>query len=162
MKRQGRLYAQFADSQWYAEPKRLARLGYLSARTEPGRTRQRTHYDLTDAGREALRRWVREPAPFSRIQAEPAWRVMAADLVGEEAVLASLAGLRAEIREIGDRLADAEASAAGLPHREKYLRLNLGLARRLLAAHEEWLDEVEASLGGQSARSDPAGPPERA
>jgi hypothetical protein len=48
--RQGRIYADFAESQWYAEPKRLARLGYLASRTEPGRTRPRTHYTLTVRG----------------------------------------------------------------------------------------------------------------
>jgi hypothetical protein len=35
MARQGRIYGDFAESQWYAEPKRLARLGYLEARKEP-------------------------------------------------------------------------------------------------------------------------------
>ena len=29
------------ESQYYVEPKRLARLGYLDARKEPGRTRER-------------------------------------------------------------------------------------------------------------------------
>ena len=37
-------------SQWYAEPKRLAALGLLDAERTPGRTHERTHYTLTDAG----------------------------------------------------------------------------------------------------------------
>ena len=45
-----------ATSQWYAEPKRLAELGYLHAEKGPGRTHARTHYTLTDAGREAVLR----------------------------------------------------------------------------------------------------------
>ena len=53
MARQGRIYWDAADSQWYAEPKRLERLGYLSARTEPGQTRPRTHYSLTEQGLDA-------------------------------------------------------------------------------------------------------------
>jgi hypothetical protein len=38
-----------------------------------------------------------EPTKFSRIQMEPAWRLLAADLVGDEAVLESLSALREQI-----------------------------------------------------------------
>src|SRR5437773_8890774 len=70
MARQGRVYWTAADSQWYAEPKRLATLGYLHAEKGPGRTRDRTHYTLTDTGRAALVEWAAEPARFPRIQHE--------------------------------------------------------------------------------------------
>ena len=155
--RQGRIYADYAESQYYAEPKRLERLGYLSSRKEPGRTRERTRYLLTDAGRHALREWMRQPAPFSRVQLEPAWRVLAADVVGEDAVLESLRELHGEIADITARLDVAEAVAATLPHRAKYLRLNHRLARRIVEAHREWLDEVEAELGSRRARRTRAG-----
>jgi len=36
--------------------------------------------------------------------------------------------------------------AASIPHRERYL-LNHRLAKRLLEAHLQWVDEVEAELG---------------
>jgi DNA-binding PadR family transcriptional regulator len=147
MQRQGRIYADFADSQWYAEPKRLERLGYLQSRKEPGRTRPRTLYTLTDKGREALREWMREPARFSRIQMEPAWRLLAADLTGDEAVLESLSALRSEIADLLARLDVAEAVARTIPHRERYLLLNHRLARRIVQAHADWLDDVESELG---------------
>lgn len=146
MSRQGRIYIGFADSQWYAEPKRLERLGYLSAQKKPGKTRERTHYSLTRKGRDALKDWMREPSGFSRIQLEPAWRLLAADLVGEEAVVASLAGLREEIADLNAQIDAGEAIADRLPHRERYLRLNHRLARRIVKAHEDWLDEVEREL----------------
>ena len=146
MSRSGRIYADFADSQWYAEPKRLAKLGYLRARSEPGKTRPRTHYDLTDKARTALAAWILEPTPFTRIQLEPAWRLLAADLVGDAAVLASLQGLRAEIVELSAQIDAADAVADSLPHRERYLRLNHLLGRRIIQAHLEWLDEVERQL----------------
>ena len=148
MARSGRVYGAFADSQWYAEPKRLERLGYLSSQKAPGRTRERTHYSLTQQGREALAAWMAEPSGFSRLQLEPAWRLLAADLVGEAAVVASLAGLRAEIAELYAQLDAGEEVAGSLPHRERYLRLNHRLARRLVKAHEDWLDEVERELAG--------------
>jgi len=147
MARQGRIYWDAAESQWYAEPKRLAALGYLEARKEPGRTRPRTHYTLTGKGRDALADWMKQPARFARIQHEPVVRLMAADLVGDEAVLESLRALRAEFADIASRLDTAEAAAAGVPSREDYLLINHRLARRILEAHEEWLDEVERSLG---------------
>ena len=42
MARRGRMLDWAGESQYYVEPKRLARLGYLEARKEPGRTRPRT------------------------------------------------------------------------------------------------------------------------
>src|SRR6266508_7054733 len=56
--RRGRMLAWAGESQYYTEPKRLAKLGYLSARTEPGKTRERTVYTLTDKGLDALREWA--------------------------------------------------------------------------------------------------------
>jgi PadR family transcriptional regulator AphA len=150
-----RLYWEAAESQFYAEPKRLARLGLLAAHKEPGRTRPRTHYTLTDEGREALAAWMEEPARFPRIQSEAVVRLLAADLVGEDAVLESLRGLREEIAAISAQLDAAEAAAPSIPSRTEYLLLNHHLGRRILQAHAEWLDEVERKLSHGPARSDP-------
>src|SRR5919204_4308531 len=48
--KRGRMLAWAGESQYYTEPKRLAKLGYLEARKEPGKTRERTVYTLTDKG----------------------------------------------------------------------------------------------------------------
>jgi DNA-binding PadR family transcriptional regulator len=149
MMRQGRIYWSAAESHYYAEPKRLERLGYLVSRKEPGRTRERTHYTLTARGRSALRRWVAEPAVLPRIQHEAVVKLLAADLVEDTTVVASLAAMRTDIADAAARLDVAEAVAATLPHRERYLRLVHALGRRLLEAHSEWLDEVESELGGR-------------
>ena len=53
------------ESQYYTEPKRLAKLGYLDARKEPGKTRERTVYTLTDDGLEALREYARTAVGFT-------------------------------------------------------------------------------------------------
>src|SRR3954464_14866880 len=45
MVQRGRALAWAGESQYYVEPKRLARLGYLVARKEPGKTRERTVYE---------------------------------------------------------------------------------------------------------------------
>jgi DNA-binding PadR family transcriptional regulator len=145
-RQQGGLYWSAADSQWYAEPKRLADLGLLRSRKEPGRTRERTHYTLTAAGRAALRRWIAEPTGLPRIQHEGVVRVLAGDLGGDEAVLGSLASLRTEVADQRARLREAEQIAQTLPHRTRYLMLVHRLGNLMLDAHEQWLDEVEAEL----------------
>src|SRR5581483_10794701 len=70
MARQGRVLDWAGESQYYTEPKRLARLGYMDARKEPGRTRERTVYTLTEKGLEALRAWAAIPARFTPIKSE--------------------------------------------------------------------------------------------
>jgi DNA-binding PadR family transcriptional regulator len=144
MARQGRVYASAAESQYYAEPKRLAKLGYLDAETQPGRTRPRTHYRLTEKAYEALRAWAVEPVGFPGIPTGPIVRLLAADLVGEQPVLESLGALRADITDLLARLDVAEAVAPTLPHRERRLLANHRLARRILDAHLAWLDELGA------------------
>src|ERR1041385_4152008 len=54
MARYARLLDWAGESQYYVEPKRLAKLGYLQARQEPGKTRERTLYTITAKGRRAL------------------------------------------------------------------------------------------------------------
>ena len=154
MARQGRIYAAAAESQYYAEPKRLERLGYLRSHKEPGRTRERTHYVLTDKGVDALRDWMREPASAPRVHTEAIVRLLAADLSGEAPVRASLAGMRAEIADLRTRLDVGEAVAETLPHRRKYLQLNIRLAHAVLDAYAAWLDDVERDHGrGRGGRS---------
>ncbi|UTI64838.1 helix-turn-helix transcriptional regulator [Paraconexibacter antarcticus] len=146
----GRLYWTAAPSQYYAEAKRLATLGLLDAEQQPGRTGPRTHYRMTDAGRDALRTWARTPAQFPKLLQEPAVRLLATDIVGTGAVLEGLAALRDDLAALDAELDDAEERAAGLPSRKTALRLNHRLSRRLVAAQREWLDEVEAEFGPEA------------
>ena len=64
MRQGGPVYWGGAPSRLYSEPKRLARLGYLTARTAPGQTNPRTLYRLTARGRTALREWLATPTRF--------------------------------------------------------------------------------------------------
>lgn len=147
MRRGGRLYWSAAPSKVYAEPKRLERLGYVTSRREPGRTRERTHYSLTEAGVAALREWAAQPSRFTRVYSEAVCRVLASDLADDADVLAGVRALRGELRELSRLLDEAEAVAGTLPHRERQLRLVQSFGRRLVAAHDGWLDEVERELG---------------
>jgi DNA-binding PadR family transcriptional regulator len=146
MARRGRVLAWAGESQYYTEPKRLARLGYLEARKEPGRTRQRTVYSLTPKGLEALSEYARTPVRFTPLKSEPLLRLLIADLVGDAPTLAALLTLRDDIAELRARVEDAEASAEALPHRRRYLLLVTDFLHRLLDLHLELVAEAEREL----------------
>lgn len=147
MAQRGRILDWAGESQYYAEPKRLAKLGYLEARKEPGRTRERTVYTLTDAGLEALREYARTPVRFTPLKSEPLLRLLIADLVGDEVTLASLASLRDDVAELTAALDASEERAETLPHRRAYLLLVIGFLRRYLELHLALIDEAERELG---------------
>jgi DNA-binding PadR family transcriptional regulator len=148
MARRGRILDWAGESQYYSEPKRLAALGYLDSRREPGKTRERTVYTLTERGLVALRAYAATPARFTPLKSDALLRLMIADLVGEEATRASLIGLREELADLGACVDATEVSARTLPHREKYLLLVIGFLRGLLELHGELIDEAEAELDG--------------
>jgi DNA-binding PadR family transcriptional regulator len=147
MAQRGRILDWAGESQYYVEPKRLARLGYLDARQEPGRTHPRTVYTLTDKGLEALRDYARTPVHFQPVKSELLLRLLIADLVGEKVTRASVATLREDIADLRVRVDETEHGAAAMPHRSKYLWLVTGFLHRLLDLHLELVDEVERKLG---------------
>src|SRR5918992_2038817 len=129
MVRRGRMLDWAGESQYYVEPKRLAKLGYLEARKEPGRTRERTVYTLTDKGLDALAEYARTPVHFTALKSDALLRLLIADLVGEPVTRASMSTLRNDIGDLIARLEDIEATARSLPHRTKYLLLVTGFMR---------------------------------
>ena len=146
MERKGRIVDWAGESQYYVEPKRLARLGYLEARKEPGKTRERTVYTLTEKGVEALREWGRSPLRFTPLKTEVASRLLAADIVGDEATRESFESLRSDLADLRDRIEDMTASAPGLPHRTKYLLVAARFFGRIVDVYEELIDDVEREL----------------
>src|SRR5678815_3674715 len=142
MARRGRMLDWAGESQYYVEPKRLAKLGYLDARKEPGRTRERTVYTLTDKGRQALADYARTPLTVTPLKSEPLLRLLICDLVGEDVTRESLATLRDDIADLRGRLDESERGAADLPHREKYLLLVIEFLRGLLDLHEQLVEDV--------------------
>lgn len=154
MAQRGRILAWAGESQYYVEPKRLAKLGYLDARAEPGKTRERTVYTLTEKGLDALRAWAETPVQFTPVKSELLLRLLIADLVGEAATRKGVSALRDDIADLVARLEDAEATAEALPHRRKYLLLVTSFLRRLFELHVELVDEVERELAPKArARS---------
>ena len=158
MARRGqRLYWAGAESKIYEQPRRLERLGYLTSEKTPGKTRERTHYRLTNKGIRALQAWLALPSHFPRIQSEAAIRVQASDLAEDPSViLDSLEPLRADIAELSAILDEAERREPQFPHRRRQLRLLHSLGRRILRAHLEWIEEVEREFAPQTTTRDAA------
>jgi DNA-binding PadR family transcriptional regulator len=146
MVQRGRMLDWAGESQYYVEPKRLAGLGYLDARKEPGKTRDRTVYTLTEKGLAALREWAATPVHFTPVKSELLVRLLIADLVGEATTRAGIVALREEITGLSARIEELESSADALPHRRKYLLLVSGFLRGLLDLHLELVGQVEREL----------------
>jgi DNA-binding PadR family transcriptional regulator len=146
MARHGRILDWAGESQYYVEPKRLAKLGYLEARKEPGKTRERTVYTLTDKGRQALVEYARTPVTITPLKSDALLRLLICDLVGEEVTRASLATLRDDLQDLRARLDQSQQRASELSHREKYLLLVVDFLRGFLELHEQLVDDVEREL----------------
>jgi DNA-binding PadR family transcriptional regulator len=158
MARQGRILDWAGESQYYAEPKRLAGLGYLEASRQPGKTRERTVYTLTDKGLEALAGYARTPVAVTPVKSDALLRLLVCDLVGEGVTRESMATLRDDIADLRERLEDSERNAKELPHRAKYLQLVIDFLRSFVALHEQLVDEVERELATPRKTSRPANP----
>jgi DNA-binding PadR family transcriptional regulator len=146
MARHGRILDWAGESQYYTEPKRLARLGYLEARKEPGKTRERTVYKLTAKALDALREYARTPVHFQPVKSELLLRLLICDLVGEAPTRESAATVREDIADLMARLDETERRTELFPHRRKYQLLVIGFLRRLLELHLDLVDEIERQL----------------
>jgi DNA-binding PadR family transcriptional regulator len=146
MARRGRILDWAGESQYYTEPKRLARSGYLATRREPGKTRERTVYTLTEKGLDALKEYASTPVRFTPVKSELLLRLLIADLVGPAVTRKSVATLRDDIADLFERVAETEENARRLPHRRAYLLLVTGYLRKLLALNLELVDEIDRKL----------------
>jgi DNA-binding PadR family transcriptional regulator len=79
-----------AESNLYAEPKRLVAGGWARAHSRPVGQRRRTIYSITAQGRRALEQWLRLPAAASRFEAEPLVKFAFAEYSTKEHVLENL------------------------------------------------------------------------
>lgn len=146
VRRGGPAFWTSAPSQVYAEPKRLERLGWVTATTEPGKTRSRRVYHLTDDGRAALREWATNPAPYAEIRDQAHIRLLAGDMLDDAHIVASITAMRPRLDAVDALLAESEERATTLPHRERHLLLAQSLGRHIVDAYRDWIDEVEREL----------------
>jgi len=93
-----------AESNVYAEPKRLVDGGFAHARSEHVGKRRRTVYSITRKGRRALESWLAEPAAESRLESETLVKFMFAPYGSKEDLLNHLNRFLAELETKQDAL----------------------------------------------------------
>lgn len=131
-----------AESNLYAEAKRLVAGGHAVARKERSGERLRTVYRITPKGRKALREWLAEPGGEVRLESEPLLKVFFADQ-------GSKADLLDTLRAMGDaalaqqavlrRMAEEYRAGKGpFPERLASSVLALGLVWEHLEATVAW------------------------
>ena len=98
-----------AESNVYAEPKRLVEAGVAEAREEWNGERKRTVYSITDAGRTALREWLATPSSEPRLESEPHLRILYGDHGAKGDLLATIDRIEAD----GESLVEHYAGLGG-------------------------------------------------
>ena len=85
-----------AESNLYAEPKRLVEAGLAEAREEWNGDRKRTVYSITDKGRRAFRDWLATPPAPQRLESEAHLRILFGNSGTKAALIAALERLEAD------------------------------------------------------------------
>jgi DNA-binding PadR family transcriptional regulator len=83
-----------AESNIYAEPKRLVAASLAVARHEHSGGRRRTLYSITAQGRRALRAWLSDPRGDTRFESEPVLKLFFADQGTKKDLLATVRAMR--------------------------------------------------------------------
>jgi PadR family transcriptional regulator, regulatory protein AphA len=84
----------------YAEPKRLAAAGLVRMRRQQVGRRSRTIYEITPAGRDALRRQLATPPAPPQLEFEALQRLIFADQASKEDLLAALDTTSQQVQQL--------------------------------------------------------------
>jgi PadR family transcriptional regulator AphA len=134
--------------QLYPELRRLEREGLITGRAEPTGGRNRTAYELTPTGREALAAWLREPddGPFE-VRSEGMLKLFFSDMVGRDERLERLRAMRRDHERVLDALCPLQADG-GPTNLGPALTLELGVGIHRFIA--EWCRATERRLSAES------------
>lgn len=139
-----------AASMIYEEPKKLASAGLAHARVTFTGKRRSTVYEITDAGRAALRNWLDEPAAGMRMEFEAMIKVAFADAGDVDQFRATVREIRADaearLAEIMDRSTEYDTTGGPFPDR---LPVAAIAGKLLMGQHEaviHWARWAEAAL----------------
>ena len=147
-----------AESNLYAEAKRLVVAGLASSREEWNGGRRRTVYAITDLGRAALAEWLAAPSSRQRYESEAVLKVFFGENGTVEDLLQSIRALREDAMaaiEHFQQFADQYERGEG-QHPERFALS--GLVARLLAEQHAatarwaaWAEKVVLRWGTPSA-----------
>jgi PadR family transcriptional regulator AphA len=134
-----------AESQVYAEPKNLVKLGLATADTETTGKRARTVYAITEAGRTELGRWLASPVSKGpQLEFEAMLRVVLAPFGKEDDLAATLRQVREDIGgllAVGERICDEYTT--GTAPLQRYM-LARSMLHDFLWAYGELVDDWAA------------------
>jgi DNA-binding PadR family transcriptional regulator len=146
-----------AESNVYAEPKRLVGAGLAAVREEWTGGRRRTVYSITDAGHGALAGWLASASSRQRYESEALLKVFFAENGTKEDLLASIRALRDEaLAEIAHfrHYADLYAASEGrYPERFGLSALAARLLGEQQAATARWAAWAEQVVSGWDSPS---------
>ena len=149
-----------AESNLYAEPKRLVEAGLADAREEWNGDRRRTVYSITEKGRSAFRDWLATPPAPQRVESEAHLRVLFGNSGTKADLIAALERLEADAASQVDHFAtlggDYARGEGPFPERihVNALIASLGIAQgRALADWARWA-KAEVSEWGDTRTPD--------
>lgn len=153
-----------AESKLYEEPKKLAAHGLAEVRTEHVGRRPRSVYEITPAGREALRAWLDEPGAMATLEFESLVKVFFAEQGTKAQLVATLTRIIDEQRRRAAVDAQwASRYAAGqtaFPDRLGVLSLVGPLQAELNQTVLRWAEDALVTVAGwpEDLRSAPPAP----
>jgi DNA-binding PadR family transcriptional regulator len=147
-----------AESNMYAEAKRLVDAGFAESREEWTGERRRTVYSITGAGRSALAEWLARPSGRQRYESEAVLKLLFGENGSRADMLAAIRTLREEAEAAvmhWHAIADEyDAGRGAYPHR---FALS-GLVARLLGEQQAvtarwagWAEDVVSGWDDSSA-----------
>ncbi len=138
----------------YAEPKRLAAAGLVRMRREAVGRRSRTVYEITPAGREALRRKLATPPAPPQLEFEALQRLTFADQGTKRDLLAALDTTSQQVQRLLDdglqQLRGYQANGGPFPERLHIIMLSARFHADYLLLLRDWI-----ALARQEAASWP-------
>jgi DNA-binding PadR family transcriptional regulator len=138
-------------AQVYPELARLERHSLVTRRDDRRGARERSAYELTEAGEAALLAWLRSPVDTPpQIRSESLLRFFFANALPKDDQLALLRRMRERVADRKTHIynPDVPAVTTALKGEEvRFPQLTADYAVSLLAFTERWLAELEAELG---------------
>jgi PadR family transcriptional regulator AphA len=148
------------ESSLYNEPRKLVRAGLAASESQMSGRRRRTEYQITDAGRSALRAWLAdETVDHVAFECAPLVQVYFGENGTTHDILAAIARIRANAEsELRHWIEVATAYAEGrgrFPGRIHVNTLILQLAWDLAIVRLAWADWATREVAGWSTAGEP-------
>jgi PadR family transcriptional regulator, regulatory protein AphA len=143
-------------SQVYQQASRLQRQGYIEPRGRAG-ARNRVILGLTDLGREAVGRWLREPSPTYRIYDQSLAKLYFADLADPGTAERLLGDQRDQHAALLAEFGRLRQMLEGVDYQQRipYQLYTLLLGIRVEQAYMDWITSTLSDLATRAAGAQP-------